>query len=40
MVAYLKEQLDRIDVKAPQDGLAVFDDPNDWLAARSPLASA
>lgn len=30
-VAYLKEQLDRIDVKAPQDGLAVFDDPNDWL---------
>ena len=30
-VAYLKEQLQRIEVRAPQDGLTVFDDPNDWL---------
>jgi multidrug efflux pump subunit AcrA (membrane-fusion protein) len=30
-VAYLKDQLERIDVRAPRAGLAVFDDPNDWL---------
>lgn len=30
-VAYLREQLERVEVRAPQTGLAVFDDPNDWL---------
>jgi hypothetical protein len=30
-VVYLREQLERIDVKASQAGLAIFDDPNDWL---------
>lgn len=30
-VAYLKEQLERVEVRAPQGGLAVFDDANDWL---------
>jgi len=30
-VAYLREQLQRVEVRAPQNGLAVFDDPNDWL---------
>lgn len=30
-VAYIREQLERIEVKAPQGGLAIFDDPNDWL---------
>jgi hypothetical protein len=30
-VTYLKEQMSRIEVRAPQSGLAVFDDPNDWL---------
>ena len=30
-VAYLREQLERVEVRAPQNGLAVFDDPNDWL---------
>jgi hypothetical protein len=30
-VAYLREQMNRIEIRAPQSGLAVFDDPNDWL---------
>lgn len=30
-VNYLTEQLNRIEVKAERAGLAVFDDPNDWL---------
>lgn len=30
-VNYLKDQLARIEVRATQAGLAVFDDPNDWL---------
>lgn len=30
-VTYLREQLQRIEVRAPQAGVAVFDDPNDWL---------
>lgn len=30
-VAFLTDQLSRIIVKAPIDGLAVFDDPNEWL---------
>ncbi|MCB8820581.1 efflux RND transporter periplasmic adaptor subunit [Microvirga rosea] len=29
--AYLTDQLSRIVVKSPKDGLAVFDDPNEWL---------
>lgn len=29
--AYLAGQLERIDVRAPQDGIAVFDDPTEWL---------
>ena len=30
-VVYLRQQLERVEVKAPKAGLAVFDDPNDWL---------
>lgn len=30
-VNYLKDQLARIEVRSAQAGLAVFDDPNDWL---------
>lgn len=30
-IAYLREQLERVEVKAPKGGLAVFDDPNEWL---------
>jgi hypothetical protein len=30
-VAYLREQVQRVEVRAPQNGIAVFDDPNDWL---------
>lgn len=30
-VNYLKDQLARIEVRATEPGLAVFDDPNDWL---------
>lgn len=30
-VTYLRGQLQRIEVRAPQAGVAVFDDPNDWL---------
>lgn len=30
-VSYLEEQLERTEVIAPRAGLAVFDDPNDWL---------
>ncbi len=30
-VTYLRAQLRRIEVRAPQAGIAVFDDPNDWL---------
>jgi hypothetical protein len=30
-VAYLRHQLERTEVKAPKGGLAIFDDPNDWL---------
>ncbi|HEV7317195.1 MAG TPA: HlyD family efflux transporter periplasmic adaptor subunit [Ensifer sp.] len=28
---FLKAQLERIEVRSPEAGLAVFDDPNDWL---------
>ena len=30
-VAYLSEQLSRSQVLAPQDGVALFDDPSEWL---------
>lgn len=30
-IAYLREQLERVEVKSPKTGLAVFDDPNEWL---------
>jgi multidrug efflux pump subunit AcrA (membrane-fusion protein) len=30
-LAYLEESLQRIDVKAPLDGVFVYTDPNDWL---------
>jgi multidrug efflux pump subunit AcrA (membrane-fusion protein) len=30
-LAYLKESLQRLDVRAPHDGVFVYGDPNDWL---------
>ncbi|MBB4574633.1 efflux RND transporter periplasmic adaptor subunit [Rhizobium lentis] len=30
-VAYLTEQLGQTDIKAPRSGIAVYDDPNDWI---------
>jgi multidrug resistance efflux pump len=30
-VAYLAEQLEQTEIKAPRAGMAVFDDPNDWI---------
>ncbi|HEV7335333.1 MAG TPA: HlyD family efflux transporter periplasmic adaptor subunit [Bosea sp. (in: a-proteobacteria)] len=30
-IAYLREQLARIEVRAPRSGVAVLDDPNEWL---------
>jgi hypothetical protein len=30
-VAFLEEQLGRIDVRAPRDGVAIYGDPNDWI---------
>jgi hypothetical protein len=30
-VAYIQSLLDRVDIAAPQDGIAIFEDVNDWL---------
>lgn len=30
-VDYLKSLLDRIEIRAPRDGIAIFDDANDWI---------